>query len=141
MAKRGDSSEFRRRLQALNIPRGMLAVSGAFLSHELPAEVQIRLILIVGPAAQRDIARLMLSAFPVGILVMVLHAARALAATTLLVDEGATTTVASPDLASDRCRDGACSPSAGSSPSLTDGPIARPRLVGERSLLLERLGE
>ncbi len=85
----------------------MWAVAVPLVPHELPPEVQIRLVLIVGPAAQRDIARPVLSAFPVGILVMVLHAARAPAAATLLIDERATTPIALPYLAPDRGRDGA----------------------------------
>ena len=137
MAKRGYSPEFRCRVQTLSIPRGMLAISGAFLSHELPAEVQIRLVLIMGPAAQRDVARPVPSAFPVGILVMVLHAARTSAAATLLIDEGATATVTSPYLASDCRRDGACSAIARSSVTSTAGAL----LVGDRSLLSERIVE
>ncbi|MEE8310738.1 MAG: hypothetical protein V3R77_00685, partial [Candidatus Binatia bacterium] len=96
----------------------MWAVAAALVPHELPPEVQIRLVLIVGPAAQRDIAGLVLSAFPVGILVMVLHRARAPAAAALLIDERATTPIALPYLAPDRGRDGAC--------SLVATPIARP---------------
>ena len=97
--------------------------------------------MIVGPAAQLDIARLVLSAFPVGILVMVLHAARTSAATAPLIDERATATVALPHLAPDRSRDGACSSVA--------TPIARPiptsisaaRRAGDRGLLRERILE
>ncbi len=75
------------------MPRGMRAVAAALAPHEILPEVQIRLVLIVGPAAQRDIVRLMLSAFSIRLLVMVLHAARASAATTLLIDERAATPV------------------------------------------------
>ncbi len=111
----------------------MWAVAAALAPHEASPEIQIRLVLIVGPAAQRDIARLMLSAFPVWLLVMVLHAARTSATTTLLIDERATPAVALPDLASDRGWDGACSSIATS--------IAAVRVVGDRSLLLKRILE
>ena len=111
----------------------MWAVAHALVPHEVSSEVQIRLVLIVGPAAQRDIARLMLSAFSVGLLVMVLHAARAPATTPLLIDERATTTVALPHLAPDRGRDGAC--------SLLATSIAGAPVVGDGSLLLERIVE
>ena len=123
--------------RASNIPRGMWAVAVPLVPHELPPEVQIRLVLIVGPAAQRDIVRLVLSAFPVGSLVMVLHRARASAAATLLIDERATTTVALPHLAPDRGRDGACSATATSIAT----PIAAALLVGDRGLLRERILE
>ena len=109
--------------------------------HELPAEVQIRLVLIVGPAAQRDIARLMLSAFPIGPLMMVLHAARASAATTLLIDERATPPIALPYLAPDRGRDGACPSIATAIVTLLATSIAAARLVGDRRLLPERIIE
>ena len=89
--------------------------------------------MIVGAAAQRDVGHLVLSAFPEGLLVMVLHAARASATTTLLIDERATTTVALPYLASDRRWDGACLSATSS--------IATARVVGERSFLLERIVE
>ena len=115
------------------MPRGMWTVAAALASHEVFPEIQIRLVLIVGSAAQRDVARLMLSAFPVGLLVMVLHAARASATTTLLIDERATTTVAPPYLAPDRRWDGACLSATSS--------IATACVVGERSLLLERIVE
>jgi hypothetical protein len=58
--------------------------------------------LIVGPAAQREVISLMLSAFPIGLLVMVLHAAPASTTT-----ERAATTVALPYLAPDRRWNGA----------------------------------
>ena len=115
----------------------MLAVAAAFAPHEIAAEVQIRLVLIMSPAAQRDVAHLMLSAFPIGLLVMVLHAARASAATALFIDERATATVASPYLTSDRCRDGSCSAIATSTATL----IAEAASVGDRRLLSERIVE
>ena len=139
MAKRGYSPELRCRLQTLSIPRGMLGIPGAFLSHELPAEVQIRLILIVGPAAQRDIIHAMPSAFPVGFFVMVLHSASASAATTLGIDERATPPVALPYLASDRCRDGASSAVAVFFATFTS--FAGARSIGERGLFCERIHE
>ncbi len=119
----------------------MWTVAAALAPHEVSPEVQIRLVLIVGPAAQRDIACLMLSAPPVRLLVMVLHAARASATTTLLIDERAATTVASPYLASDRGWDGACSSIARSIARLIATSIAAGRVVGDCSLLLERVGE
>ena len=119
----------------------MWTVTVPLVPHELAAEVQIRLGLIVGPAAQRDIARLVLSAFPVGILVMVLHRARAPAAATLLIDERATTPVALPYLAPDRGRDGACSLIATSVASSIATLISVARWVSDRSLLPERVVE
>jgi len=115
----------------------MLAISGAFVSHELPAEVQIRLILVVGPTAQRDVSHFVLSAFPVGLFVMVLHRMSASAAATLVIEERATTPVALPYLASDRCRDGASSAVAVSFATFTS--IAGTGSVGERRFLLERI--
>ena len=85
----------------------MWAVAAALVPHELPPEVEIRLILIMRPAAQRDVARLVLSAFPIRSLVMVLDPASGLAASTPGVDECATTPIALPQLAPERCRDGA----------------------------------
>ncbi len=76
---------------ASNIPHGMWAVAVPLVPHELPPEVQIRLVLIVGPAAQRDIVRLVLSAFPAGSVVMVLHRARAPA--TILIPTGTLTSI------------------------------------------------
>ena len=107
--------------------------AAALVPHEILPEVQVRLVLIMGPAAQCDVARLMRSAFPVGLFVMVFHAARASTATTLLIDERATTTVTSPYLASDSGRDGAC--------SLIATSIAGARSVGDRSLLFECIVE
>ena len=132
MAKRGYSRECRRGVQALSIPRGMSAIAGAFLSHELSAEVQICLVLIVGPAAQRDIAHRMLPAFPIGLFVMVFHTARASAATTLLIDERATTAVPSPYFASDGCRDGASSAIAISRATSTATWIGTRSIAGAR---------
>ncbi len=109
--------------------------------HELPPEIQIRLVLIVGPAAQRDIVRPVLSAFPIGPVVMVLHRARASAATTLLIDERAATTVAPPYLASDRGRNGARLSNATPIVRSLATSIAAARLVGNRSLRLERFVE
>jgi hypothetical protein len=62
----------------------------------------------MGSAAQRDIVDLVLSAFPVRVLVMVLHPARAPTATTLPIDERATTAIASPYLTSNRGWNCAC---------------------------------
>ncbi|MEE8311748.1 MAG: hypothetical protein V3R77_05785 [Candidatus Binatia bacterium] len=143
------SSNLRPYTEASNIPRGMWTVAAALVPHELPPEVQIRLVLIVGAAAQRDIARLMLSTFPVGILVMVLHRARAPAAATLLIDERATTPVALPHLASDRGRDGARSsvatpiarPIPTSIATLIATSISAARWAGDRGLLRERILE
>jgi hypothetical protein len=86
----------------------MWVVAAALAAHEVFPEVQIRLVLIVGPAAQRNVVCLMLSAFPVRLLVMILHAACASATTTLLIDECATTSVALPYLAPDRRGFGGC---------------------------------
>jgi hypothetical protein len=120
-------------------------VAVALAAHEVSPEIQICLVLIVGPAAQRDVVCLMLSAFPIGLLVMILHAARASATTTLLIDERATTTVALPYLASDRRWDGACSAIVSSiawpSASTVVSSIALARVVGDRGLLLERIVE
>ena len=55
--------------QASNIPRGMWAVAAALPQHELPPKVQIRLVLIVGPAAKRDIVRPMLPTSSIRLLV------------------------------------------------------------------------
>ena len=85
----------------------MSAVAASLATHEIPPEAQIRLVLIVRPAAQRDVARLVLSAFPVRSLVMVLDPARGPAASTPGVDECATTPIALARLAPERCRDGA----------------------------------
>jgi hypothetical protein len=71
----------------------MLAIAAALPQHELPPKVQIRLILIMAPAAQRDIAHPMLATFSIGLFVMKLYTPRASTATTLLIDERATTTV------------------------------------------------
>ena len=120
-----------------NVPRGMWLVIGPFAPHEAFPEVQIRLVLIVSLAAQRDVARLVLPAFPVGPVVMVLHAACGAAATTPPVDEGATAAVALPDRTSDRCWNSAGSPSGESS----RGSVAGPSPVGERSLILQSIGE
>ena len=123
----------------------MWAVAVPLVPHELPAEIQIRLVSIVGPAAQRDIARLVLSAFPIGILVMVLHATRAPAAATPLIYERATTPIALPHLAPDRGRDGACSsvatPIARPIATSIVTPIAAARWAGDRGLLRERILE
>ena len=127
--------------RASNIPRGMWAVAVPLVPHELPPEVQIRLVLIVGPAAQRDIVRPVLSAFPIGLLVMVLHAARASAAPTLLIEERATTPIALPYLAPDRGRDGACSSVATPIARPIATPIAAARRAGDRGLLRERILE
>ena len=116
----------------------MRAVALPLVPHELPPEVQIRLILIMRPAAQRDVVHLMPATFPIGLLVMVLHATCDLAATTALIDERATTTVASPYLASDRGRDGACSAVA---TSIVTALIGGEGSVGDRSLLFERIVE
>jgi len=71
------------------------------------------------------------------LLVMVLHAARALAAMPLLIDKRAATPVTSPYLTSDRRRDGACSVLATSSAA----SIAAARSVGDCRFLLERIVE
>ena len=116
-----------------------VVAAAALAQHEISAEVEIRLVLIVGPAAQRDIARRMLTAFPIGLLVMVLHTVRGSAATILLIDERATTTVTSPYLASDSSRDRACSAIA--TFSVTSTLIAGGRSVGHRGFLFKRIVE
>ena len=121
----------------------MLAIAVAFLAHELLAEIQIRLILIVGPAAQRDVVHVMPAAFSVGLFVMVLHRACAPAAVTLVIEESATTPVALPYLASDRRGYGASSAVASSFALsfATFTSIAGAGSVDERGLLLERIVE
>ncbi len=115
----------------------MWAGAAALVPDEVSPEVYIRLVLIVGPAAQRDIACLMLSAPPIRRLVMVLHATCASATTTLLIDECATTTVALPYLASDGGGDGAGSAIVTSLARLIATSIVAAGVVGDRSLLLE----
>ena len=115
----------------------MWSIAAAFLPHELPAEIQIRLILIMGPAAQRDVVHTMPSAFSVGLFVMVLHAARGSAAATLVIEERATTPVALPYLASDRCGYGASSAVAVFLTTFMSHAGAR--WIGERGFFCERI--
>ena len=119
----------------------MLAIAAAFLPHELLAEVQIRLILIVGPAAQRDVVHVMPAAFSVGLFVMVLHRACAPAAVTLVIDERATTPVALPYFASDRRGYGASSAVASSFALsfATFTSIAGAGSIRKRGLFCERV--
>jgi hypothetical protein len=69
----------------------MLAEAATPVHHEITPKVEIRLVLLVGSAAQLDVLRLMPSAFPVRHFVMVLDTARLATAPSLLVDERATT--------------------------------------------------
>ena len=119
----------------------MWAVTTTLAAHELRSEIQIRLVLIVSPAAQRDIACLMPSTFAVGIDMMEFYTARASAATPLIIDERASATVTSPHLAPDRRRDGAGSAVATSIGTSGVTLSAEAGLIGDRRLFSERIVE
>lgn len=131
----------------------MFAVAAPLVPHEILSEVQVGLILIVSPAAQRDVVHLVLPTLPVRPFVVVLNAARAPAAASPPVDERATAMVALPYLASNRGRDRACSSIAATIGSAVVSLIidsvapvvvkttAGVRTIGNGSLLPERLIE
>ena len=70
--------------------------------HEVSAEVEIGLVLVVSRAAQRDVVGLVRTAFPVGADVVILHGPFGAAAPTMFIHKCAATVVAVPDLAANR---------------------------------------
>jgi hypothetical protein len=67
--------------------------------HEPLSEIQIRLVLIVGVTAQRDVAVFVSAAFPKRKLVVILDPPSRAAAPAVVIDKRATPGVAPPHLA------------------------------------------